>query len=77
MSYERISSPVTRQWIGALSEERIGQIWRRSDHEELLRNLRLADELAVALLQLAQCTTATEQADRSAPERVSLEGGTA
>jgi hypothetical protein len=45
MSQEHTSSPVTRQWIGVLSAERVGQIWRQSDHAELLRNLRLADEL--------------------------------
>lgn len=72
MSDERISDTVTRQWIGALSEERVGQTWRLSDHQELLRNLRLADELTVALLQWAQASDATERAKHSIPKPVSL-----
>lgn len=70
MSHERMSSPVTRQWIGVLSEQRVGQTWRPSDHEELLRNLRLADELTVLLLKRVQ--GATEMAEHHVSEPVPL-----
>jgi len=70
MSQEHTSSPVTRQWIGVLSEQRVGQTWRPADHEELLRNLRLADELTVLLLQRAHAPIATEEIDSCLAEPV-------
>ena len=65
MSQEPTSSLVNRKWIGVLSEERIGQTWRQSDHDQLIRNLRLADELTVLLLQIPRASVATDKADRT------------
>lgn len=53
-----------------LSEQRVGQTWRSADHEELLRNLRLADELTVLLLQRAHAPIATEEIDSCLAEPV-------
>ncbi len=66
MSDKHTPSPVTREWIGALSEKRIGQTWRLSDHEELLRNLRLADELTILLLQRARVSPVTDETNHTA-----------
>lgn len=46
-----------RKWIGDLSAERIGQVWRAEDHEALLRTMRAADELTLALVALARRET--------------------
>jgi hypothetical protein len=43
-----------RKWIGDVSAERVGQIWRAEDHEALLRAMRAADEVTVALVALAR-----------------------
>jgi hypothetical protein len=36
-----------RKWIGDVSAERVGQVWRTEDHEALLRAMRVADETYV------------------------------
>ena len=47
--------PITvRKWIGDVSAERVGQLWRAEDHEALLRTMRAADELTLALVALAR-----------------------
>ena len=34
-------APITvRKWIGDVSAERVGQLWRAEDHEALLRTMR-------------------------------------
>ena len=43
-----------RKWIGDVSAERVGQMWRAEDHEALLRAMRAADELTLALVALAR-----------------------
>jgi hypothetical protein len=43
-----------RKWIGEISAERIGQMWRTEDHEALSRTMRAADELTLALMALAR-----------------------
>ena len=43
---------IVRKWIGDVSAERVGQIWRAEDHEALIRAMRAADELTVALVAL-------------------------
>ena len=43
-----------RKWIGDVSAERIGKVWRAEDHEALLRTMRAADELTLALVALAR-----------------------
>ena len=47
--------PITvRKWIGDVSAERVGQLWRSEDHEALLRTMHAADELTLALVALAR-----------------------
>ena len=49
------AGPITvRKWIGDVSAERVGQLWRAEDHEALLRTMRAADELTLALVALAR-----------------------
>ena len=43
-----------RKWIGDVSAERIGQVWRAEDHEALLWTMRAADDLTLALVALAR-----------------------
>ena len=43
-----------RKWIGDVSAERVGQMWRAEDHEVLIRSMRAADELSLALVALAR-----------------------
>lgn len=39
-----------RKWIGDVSLERVGRVWRAEDHEALVRAIRATDELAEALV---------------------------
>lgn len=43
-----------RLWIGDVSAERVGKVWRAEDHEALLSTMRAADELTLALIALAK-----------------------
>ena len=43
-----------RKWIGDVSAERVGQVWRAEDHEAILRAMRAADELTFALVARAR-----------------------
>ena len=43
-----------RKWVGDVSAERVGQVWRPEDHEALLRAMRAADELTFALVARAR-----------------------
>jgi hypothetical protein len=43
-----------RKWIGDVSAERVGQLWRAEDHEALIRTMRAADELTFALVAIAR-----------------------
>ena len=45
---------VVRRWIGDVSAQRVGQVWQAEDHEALLRTMRAADELTLALVALAR-----------------------
>ena len=45
---------VVRRWIGDVSAQRVGQVWHAEDHEALLRTMRAADELTLALVALAR-----------------------
>src|SRR5438105_4627729 len=47
-------SIAVRKWIGDVSADRVGQVWRAEDHEALLRTMRAADELTLALVVLAR-----------------------
>jgi hypothetical protein len=67
MSQEQFNPAVAaRKWIGDVSAERVGQLWRSEDHEVLLTTMRAADELTVALIALAR---------REALEACLLSGG--
>lgn len=46
------SALMVRKWIGDVSAERVGQVWRAEDHEALIRTMRAADELTLALMAL-------------------------
>ena len=55
MSSEEPNPAITaRKWIGDVSAERVGQLWRGEDHEALVRTMRAADELTLALMALAR-----------------------
>ncbi len=43
-----------RKWIGDVSAERVGHEWRAEDHEAILRAMRAADELTLALVAIAR-----------------------
>jgi hypothetical protein len=43
-----------RKWIGDVSAERVGQLWRTEGHEALLSAMRAADGLTKALVALAR-----------------------
>lgn len=51
---ESVGPVAVRKWIGDVSAERVGQMWRAEDHEALLRAMRAADELSLALVALAR-----------------------
>ena len=51
---ESVGPTAVRKWIGDVSAERVGQLWRAEDHEALLRTMRAADELTLALVALAR-----------------------
>src|ERR1700685_4601528 len=52
---DELNGPIAvRKWIGDVSADRVGQLWRAEDHEALLRAMRAADELTVALVALAR-----------------------
>ena len=51
---ESVGPVAVRKWIGDVSAERVGQMWRAEDHEALLRAMRAADELTLALVALAR-----------------------
>ena len=61
---------MVRKWIGDVSAERVGQVWRAEDHEALIRTMRAADELTLALvalerrdLDLSTCTIRVRRHD--------------
>ena len=51
---ESVGPVAVRKWIGDVSAERVGQLWRAEDHEALLRTMHAADELTLALVALAR-----------------------
>ena len=51
---ESVGPTAVRKWIGDVSAERVGQLWRAEDHEALLRTMRAADELTLALVALGR-----------------------
>jgi hypothetical protein len=54
MRGESVGPITVRKWIGDVSAERVGQLWRAGDHEALLRTMHAADELTLALVALAR-----------------------
>src|ERR1700693_6173495 len=61
-----------RKWIGDVSADRVGQVWRAEDHEALLRTMRAADELTLALVALARREAL--EAGLGTNERMNLDG---
>lgn len=54
-SQEQLNPAIgARKWIGEISAERVGQIWRAEDHEALLTTMHAADELTLALVTVAR-----------------------
>lgn len=51
---EPSAAQVARKWIGEVSAERVGNVWREEDHEALMRTLRAADDLTEALIFIAR-----------------------
>jgi hypothetical protein len=43
-----------RRWIGDVSAERVGQMWRTEDHQALLSAMRAADEVTKALVAIGR-----------------------
>src|SRR5260370_41146497 len=55
VTQDELNGPIAvRKWIGDVSADRVGQVWRAEDHEALLRTMRAADELTLALVALAR-----------------------
>jgi hypothetical protein len=54
MDSECNQATAVRGWIGDVSANRVGHVWQAEDHEALLRAMRAADELTLALLALAR-----------------------
>jgi hypothetical protein len=54
MNSESGGPVAVRKWIGDVSADRIGQVWRAEDHEALLWTMRAADDLTLALVALAR-----------------------
>ena len=72
-SHERSDGSIAvRKWIGDVSADRVGQVWRAEDHEALLRTMRAADELTLALVALARREAL--EAGLGTNERVDLDG---
>ena len=65
-------SIAVRKWIGDVSADRVGQVWRAEDHEALLRTMRAADELTLALVALAR--REAREAGLATNERMNLDG---
>ena len=65
-------SIAVRKWIGDVSADRGGQVWRAEDHEALLRTVRAADELTLALVALARRKAL--EAGLGTNERMDLDG---
>ena len=65
-------SIAVRKWIGDVSADRVGQVWRAEDHEALLRTMRAADELTLALVVLARREAL--EAGLGTNERMDLDG---
>ncbi len=65
-------SIAVRKWIGDVSADRVGQVWRAEDHEALLRTMRAADELTLALVALARREAL--EAGLGTNERMDLDG---
>src|SRR3981081_4855430 len=73
VTQDELSGPLAvRKWIGDVSADRIGQVWRAEDHEALLRTMRAADELTLALVALARREAL--EAGLGTNERVDLDG---
>jgi hypothetical protein len=68
---------VVRGWIGDVSAQRVGRVWQAEDHEALLRTMRAADELTLALVALArrEVLEASSQSDER-KERHGIESTT-
>ena len=68
-----LNGPIAvRKWIGDVSADRVGQVWTAEDHEALLRTMRAADELTLALIALARREALEERL--GANERMDLDG---
>src|ERR1700677_341307 len=65
-------SIAVRKWIGDVSADRVGHVWRAEDHEALLRAMRAADERTLALVALARREAL--EAGLGTNERVDLDG---
>src|SRR6202795_3955973 len=65
-------SIAVRKWIGDVSADRVGQVWRAEEHEALLRTMRAADELTLALVALARREAL--EAGLGTNERMDLDG---
>src|SRR5260370_14959338 len=61
-----------RKWIGDVPAGRVGQVWRAEDHEALLRRMRAADELTLALVALGRREGL--EAGLATNERTNLDG---
>jgi hypothetical protein len=47
-------APAVREWIGDVSANRVGRLWRIEDHQALLSAMRAADQLTTALVAIAR-----------------------
>src|ERR1700692_3301170 len=70
---DELNGPIAvRKWIGDVSADRVGQVWRAEDHEALLRTMRAEDELTPALVAVARREALGARVGTN--ERVDLDG---
>lgn len=61
------------RWIGDISAERIGSVWRPEDHEAVMHNLQAAGRLATEVVAFASAKAAERFQNASGQRRVAME----
>lgn len=67
-----VASPKAGRWVGDISAERVGNLWRPEDHEAVIHNLRAADRLATQVVAFST-RRAVEQFQKVSQGRITME----
>lgn len=62
-----------RRWIGDISTERVGSVWRTEDHEAVMHNLRAASRLATEVVDFASAKAVERFQKASSQGRITME----